>query len=105
MWGSCVTSAGIATLSCATAIYKLTLGIALDLIGTVSLFMIIFAGIKYITSGGGKQVEEAKNIFTYALIGLIVVLLAYTIVNFIAGIAGVRCILFFGFFGQNSCNP
>lgn len=103
MWGNCVTSAGIATLGCIVPIYQLVLGIALNLIGTVSLFMIIFAGIKYITSGGGKQVDEAKNILTYAIIGLLVVLLATFIIGLIAGISGVSCIMTFGLFGKGTC--
>lgn len=96
---------GIVTLACAPALYKLALGIAINLIGIVSLIMIIFAGIKYITSGGGKQVEEAKNILTYAIIGLIIVLIAGFIIHTIAGITGVTCIMTFGFFGPHTCNP
>jgi hypothetical protein len=104
MWNSCLQN-GIVTLACIPALYQLALGIAISLIGIVSLFFIIFAGIKYITSGGGKQVEEAKNILTYAIIGLVVALLAVFIINLVAGITGVRCIMFFGLFGPNTCNP
>lgn len=96
---------GIVTLGCLPALYKLAIGLAINFIGIVSLFFIIFAGIKYITSGGGKQVEEAKNILTYAIIGLVVALLALFIVTTIAGLTGMTCIMTFGFFGGSTCNP
>lgn len=77
--------------------------IAVGLIGTVSLFLIIAAGIKYVTSGGGKAVEEAKNMITYAIIGLVIVLLSFFIVNIIAYFTGVSCIANFGIWGSAVC--
>lgn len=57
--------------------------------GTVAMVFIIYAGIKYLTSGGDpKQVEGAKKTLTYAIIGLIVVLSAFFIINFIEYITG-----------------
>jgi len=96
MWGDCVTSEGIATIKCIGPIFRIVLSSALGLVGTVSLFLILAASILFITSGGGKQVEQAKNMLTYAIIGLVIVLLAYFIISLVAGITGVKCILFFG---------
>ena len=46
--------------------------------------MIIWGGIKYVTSGGDSAgVTSAKNTILYAVIGLVVALLAYTLVNFV----------------------
>lgn len=102
MWGNCVDKAtGIPTIGCIVPLYQIALGAALSLIGTVSLFLIIAAGIKFITSGGGKQVDEAKNMLTYAIIGLVIVLVSIFIINLIAGITGVTCIMSFGF---SSCH-
>lgn len=95
MFNNC-TKGGILTLDCIVPFYRLALGLALDFVGIVSLILIIVAGIRFITSGGGKEVEAAKNMLTYAIVGLVVVLLAYFIVSLIAGVTGVRCILFFG---------
>jgi hypothetical protein len=48
--------------------------------------MIIIGGFKYITSGGdSNNVSSAKNTILYAIIGLIIVALAQTIVRFILG--------------------
>lgn len=92
MWGNCAPN-GVLTLGCIGPLIQAAIRIALGLVGTVSLFLIIAAGITFITSGGGKQVDQAKNMLTYAIIGLVVVLLSVFIVNLVAGISGVTCII------------
>jgi cytochrome bd-type quinol oxidase subunit 2 len=55
-------------------------------VGVVSVLMIIVGGFKYITSGGdSSNVSGAKNTILYAIIGLVIVALAQTIVRFILG--------------------
>lgn len=55
-------------------------------IGVVAVIMIIYAGFKYIISGGESGgVKAAKDTILYAIIGLVVVLLAQTIVKFVLG--------------------
>lgn len=57
----------------------------LYVLGAVSVVTIIIAGIRYTTSHGDpKAVEVAKNTLLYAVIGLIVAVMAYAIVNFVA---------------------
>jgi hypothetical protein len=56
----------------------------LYVIGAVSVLMIIYGGIRYTISGGNeKDVLAAKNTIMYAIIGVIVALLAFAIVNFV----------------------
>jgi hypothetical protein len=46
--------------------------------------MIIFGGIRYVTStGDASRVKSAKDTVMYSVVGLIVAMLAYTIVNFV----------------------
>ena len=46
--------------------------------------MIIYGGMRYITSGGDSgKITSAKNTIIYALIGLVVVALAQFIVKFV----------------------
>ena len=53
-------------------------------IGLVAVIMIIVAGFKYITSGGKEDsVKSAKNTILYAIIGIVVVVLAQVIVQFV----------------------
>jgi glucose uptake protein GlcU len=54
------------------------------IIGAVSVLMIIIGGIRYVTSNGEQQqVTSAKNTIIYALVGLVVAMLAYAIVHFV----------------------
>jgi hypothetical protein len=56
----------------------------LFVIGSVAVMTIIIAGIRYITSHGDSgAVEIAKNTLFYAIIGLVVAISAYAIVNFV----------------------
>ncbi|MEO6513585.1 MAG: pilin [Candidatus Saccharimonadales bacterium] len=53
-------------------------------IGVAAVIMIILAGFKYITSGGDPSgVKSAKDSLIYAIVGLLVVALAQTIVRFV----------------------
>jgi len=52
--------------------------------GIVAVVAIIFGGIRYVGSNGdSSQITGAKNTILYAVIGLIVAILAYAIVNFV----------------------
>jgi len=60
--------------------------ILLRLSATAAALVIIVGGIRYITSQGNpKALENAKNTIMYAVIGLVLAILASTIVGFIAG--------------------
>ena len=53
-------------------------------VGTVSVIMIIVGGIRYTTSNGdSSQITAAKNTIFYSVIGLIVALLSFVIVQFV----------------------
>lgn len=52
--------------------------------GAVAIIFIIIAGIKYITSAGDeKRLASATGTLTYAIIGLVVTVLAFTIIRLI----------------------
>lgn len=56
------------------------------LVGIIAVIMIIWGGLKYITSGGDSgNVSGAKNTIIYALVGLVIVALAQFIVRFVLG--------------------
>lgn len=55
-------------------------------VGIVAVIMLIYGGFRYVMSGGdSKKVTDAKNTILYAIIGLIVAVLAYAIVHFVLG--------------------
>jgi hypothetical protein len=63
---------------------QIVINILLFLVGTVSVIMIIVGGVRYTTSNGNaSQVKEAKDTIIYSVIGLIVAMMAYAIVNFV----------------------
>ena len=54
--------------------------------GVVAIIVIIVAGIMYTSSSGdSSRVAIAKNALTYAIIGLVVVLSAFVLTNFVIG--------------------
>ena len=58
-------------------------------LGIISVVMLIVGGVKYaLSAGDAKAVTDAKNTILYALIGLVIAILAYAIVNFILNIVG-----------------
>lgn len=64
-------------------IQKLTSWVLLA-VGTISVIMLIYGGFRYVISGGdSKKVTDAKNTILYAIIGLIISMLAYAIVRFV----------------------
>jgi hypothetical protein len=48
--------------------------------------MIIIGGLKYVTSNGdSNSISSAKNTIIYALIGIVVVAIAQSVVRFVLG--------------------
>ena len=59
----------------------------LFIVGILSVIMIIFSGIRYATAHGDKsQVESAKNTLIYSIVGLVVAIIAYAVVNWVVGL-------------------
>lgn len=59
----------------------------------LALFFIIWAGIQWIMSGGNKEgLEKAKGRLTYAIIGLIVALFAFAIINVFEAFLGINLV-------------
>lgn len=57
----------------------------------IALFFLIWGGIKWISSGGDKAgVEGARNQIIAAVIGLIIVFLAFFILNLVLGLFGLN---------------
>jgi hypothetical protein len=60
---------------------------ALSLVGVIFLILVVYAGIKWMTARGeSAPVEDAKKTIQAAIIGLVVVALAYAITSFVTGI-------------------
>ncbi|MEK7620837.1 MAG: hypothetical protein AAB395_00595 [Patescibacteria group bacterium] len=67
-----------------TKTIKNVINILLFLIGMVAVIFIVIAGLRFVTSNGdANTVSSAKNTIIYAVIGIVVAVMAYAIVNFI----------------------
>lgn len=65
---------------------KTVVNILLFVLGAIAVIMIVIGGIRYALSGGDSSaITAAKNTILYAVIGLVVAVLAYAIVDFVLG--------------------
>lgn len=86
----------VATLQGLECIFANLLQIALVLAGLVLFIMLVVGGFRYLTSGGDPKAKEAaQGTLTHAIAGLVILLLAFVILRFIAFITGVESILKF----------
>lgn len=61
----------------------------LGVLGLIAVAMLIYAGVMMVTAGGDdQQVGKARKIITYAIIGIVIILLSWTIVTFVTSALG-----------------
>lgn len=67
-----------------SSLIKDIINVLLYILGAIAVVMIILSGIFYMVSGGNSsQVATAKNTLIYSVVGLLVAIFAYAIVNFV----------------------
>ncbi|MDQ3094115.1 MAG: pilin [bacterium] len=60
------------------------LQIVFAIVGAIAFLIIVLAGLKYTLSQGNPQeTAKAKNQIVYALVGMVIALLAFSIVRFV----------------------
>ena len=88
-WADCQEN-GVATLACVPLVINNVITAALVFAGLIALIIIIYSGIRYMTSKGDQTVvDAAKKSMTYAIIGLVVIFLSFFIVGLISQLTGV----------------
>jgi hypothetical protein len=71
------------------SIFTTIVNILLFIVGALSVIMLIIGGLRYVISGGNSSaVTAAKNTILYAIVGLIVSLLAFAAINFVIDALG-----------------
>lgn len=81
----------VATLQGFECLFERILIIASTLAGLAFAVMIVVGGFKLIFAGGEKQaIQSAKNTFTYAFIGLALVILSWFILLLIQEFTGIQ---------------
>ncbi|QQG41888.1 MAG: hypothetical protein HYV90_01085 [Candidatus Woesebacteria bacterium] len=80
----------IATIEDLGTVFQSLVGALLGFAGIALFVLLLMGGFKYITSGGDpKAVEGAQKTLTYAIGGLIIILISYLILVLIKTITGV----------------
>lgn len=80
----CNTDAGGSGEGKLNALITQIINIISVIVAIVAVIMLIFGGFRYVTSGGAAdKVKGAKDTILYALIGLVIVALAQTVVKFV----------------------
>jgi len=67
-----------------TGVFSTITDVLLYVLGAISVIMIIIGGLRYVISGGNSaNVTAAKNTILYAIVGIIIAILSYAIINFV----------------------
>ena len=86
----------VATVQGAQCLIANVLAVVVRVVGLVGFVMLIIGSFRYMLSGGNtKGVEGARNTMTFAIVGLVVVLSAFIILNLLSSFTGVDQILNF----------
>jgi hypothetical protein len=70
----------------ATNMVKVIVNMLLYVLGIIAVIMIIIGGIRYTTSGGDAPgLKSARDTIIYAVVGLVIAIMSFAIVNFVLG--------------------
>lgn len=77
------TGAGYSNIPLATSVGSL-IGIFLSFLGVIFLILTVYAGFMWMTAmGEEKKIAKAKNILIGAVVGLVIIMAAYAITDYI----------------------
>ncbi len=77
---------GIFTQDLSNDTLKNVFNVVMALAGAVAVAFVVFGGIKYtLSQGDANDIKQAKDTILYALIGIVVVVLAFVLVNYVIG--------------------
>lgn len=72
------------TLFGSAGIFTTITNVMLFIVGAISVIMVVIGGLRYVISGGNStNITTAKNTILYAIIGLIISIMAYAMINFV----------------------
>ena len=78
---------GVSTTNRATSLVDTIFSVIRGLLGIVfviAVLMFVIGGLFYLTSAGSDRTDQARDIITYAIIGLVVSVLGYAVVVFLS---------------------
>lgn len=70
------------------ALVRTIVNFFLFFLGMVAVIMVIYGGTLYVTAAGNDdQVGKAKNVIMYAVVGILVILISFALINTVLGSA------------------
>ena len=83
---------GFSGLNSASSLSQLIVGIVnimLLFAGSIAVIFVIVGGYQYVTSGGNEeQAEKGRKTLVNAIIGIVIIVLAYVVINVISNLVG-----------------
>jgi hypothetical protein len=80
----------VASIKCLEPLFKNILSAVAALAGVALFLMLILGGYSFLFAGGDmKKMEKAKGTLTGAIVGLVIIAVAYLIIKAISTITGV----------------
>ncbi|HBR81133.1 MAG: hypothetical protein UX09_C0006G0008 [Candidatus Uhrbacteria bacterium GW2011_GWE2_45_35] len=62
------------------------INVVLGVLGIIFLVLVVYAGFLYLTDqGGGEKAKKAMKLLTTAVIGIVIIVAAYAISNYVIG--------------------
>lgn len=90
----CQIAGDVPSLGCLSQVVVNVVNVLFTFLGAAALLYLLFGAIKFVTSRGDqKALQSARGTMTYAMIGLIVILLSYTLINFVTKSLGLPSVL------------
>ena len=87
---------GVATIQGLQCLIGNLLGIAIPALGFIAFIMLVVSAFRWQLSGGNsKGKETARNTMTFVVVGIVVAISSFIILNLIASFTGVSSILDF----------
>ena len=81
----------IGTLNCIPYFLKNIINAAFILAAAIAVILIILSGIRLLVSGGDpEKVARARKSLTFTIIGLVIILLSFVIINLIGRVTGAQ---------------
>ena len=84
----------VPSLACFAPIISNVINFLFMFLGATALIFLIYGAIRFVVSGGDqKALQSARGTMTYAVIGLVLILLSYVIINTVTTALGLGNLL------------
>lgn len=89
-WTGCLQNGDVATLACVPIVMQNIINFLIAFAGVVCVFIVIFSGVKFVTSEGDpEKVASARKTALYGIGGFVLVLLSFMVMNLLSAVTGV----------------